>query len=177
MRRAARRALTVVTWTAVACAAAVMLAIGLPYAFGFKSFTVMSGSMEPAIGTGAVVVERPIAPREARVGDVVTFKDPEGTGRLITHRVTSVRLRGDGARFVTKGDANNTAERWNVPADGSIGRVAYDVPKVGYLMVHAGGRYGRLLLLALPALLLAAYEVFRIWRPEPEKGAHGEAAA
>jgi signal peptidase len=177
VRRAARRALRTATLATVACAAAVVLAIGLPHAFGFKSFTVMSGSMEPAIGTGAVVVERPIAPREARVGDVVTFKDPEGGERLITHRVKSVRVRGGTARFVTKGDANNAVERWSVPAEGGIGRVAYDVPKVGYLMVYAGGRYGRILLLALPALLLAAYEVARIWRPEREKGGHGEVAA
>ena len=177
MRLAARRALTVATWAVVACAAAVALAIGLPHAFGFKSFTVMSGSMEPAIGTGAVVVERPIAPREARVGDVVTFKDPEGGERLITHRVKSVRVRGGTARFVTKGDANNTVERWSVPAEGSIGRVAYDVPKVGYLMVYAGGPHGRILLIVLPALMLAAYELVRIWRPAREEGAHGEVAA
>jgi signal peptidase I len=177
VRRVARRGVSVAMWTVVACAAAVALAIGLPNVFGFKSFTVMSGSMEPAIGTGSVVVERPIAPRDARVGDVVTFQDPEGTGRLITHRVTRVRVSGSTASFVTKGDANNTAERWNVPADGSIGRVAYDVPKVGYVMAYAGGRHGRLLLIALPALLLAAFEIARIWRPERQKGAQGGAPA
>jgi signal peptidase len=177
VRRVARGTVSVVTWAVIACAAAVALAVGLPGLFGYKSFTVMSGSMEPAIGTGSVVVERPIAPREARVGDVVTFKDPEGTGRLITHRVTRVRVSGPTASFVTKGDANTTVERWNVPAGGSIGRVAYDVPKVGYAMVLAGGRHGRLLLIALPALLLAAFEIARIWRPERPKGAEGGAPA
>jgi signal peptidase len=175
--RVARRTVSVVTWAVVACAAAVALAVGLPSLFGYKSFTVMSGSMEPAIGTGSVVVERPIAPRNAKVGDVITFKDPEGTGRLITHRVTRVRVSGATASLVTKGDANNTVERWNVPADGSIGRVAYDVPKVGYAMVLAGGRHGRLLLIALPALLLAAFEIARIWRPQRQKGAEGGAPA
>lgn len=177
MRRAVGRTITVATWGVVACAAAVALAVGLPHLFGFKSFTVMSGSMEPAIGTGAVVVERPIAPSEARVGDVVTFKDPEGGDRLITHRVESVRVRGGTARFVTKGDANNTVERWNVQADGSIGRVLYDVPKVGYVMAYAGGRHGRMLLLVLPVLLLAGYELVRIWRPERQKGAPRDVAA
>jgi signal peptidase I len=171
VKRIARRAVSVATWLVVACAAAVAIAVGLPSVLGFKSFTVMSGSMEPAIGTGSVVVERPIAPSEARVGDVVTFKDPEGTGRLITHRVTRVRFSGATASFVTKGDANNNSERWTVPADGSIGRVAYHVPKVGYAMAYAGGRNGRLLLIVLPALLLAAFEIARIWRPDEAKGA------
>jgi signal peptidase len=88
-----------------------------------------------------------------------------------------MRVNGATASFVTKGDANNTAERWNVPADGSIGRVAYDVPKVGYAMAYMGGRHGRLLLIALPALLLAAFEITRIWRPERPKGAEGGARA
>jgi signal peptidase I len=171
--RVARRAVSILTWTVVACAAAVALAVGLPHLFGFKSFTVMSGSMEPAIGTGSVVVERPIAPTEAKVGDVVTFKDPEGTGKLITHRVARVRVSGPTASFVTKGDANNTAERWNVPADGSIGRVEYHVPKVGYAMSYVGGRNGKLLLVVLPALLLAAFEIARIWRPEAKGAGDG----
>jgi signal peptidase len=171
VRRVARRTLSIVTWLVVAVAAAVAIAVGLPYLFGFKSFTVMSGSMEPAIGTGSVVVERPIAPTEAQVGDVVTFKDPEGTGRLITHRVTRMSVSGATASFVTKGDANNKSERWNIPAGGSIGRVEYHVPKVGYAMAYAGSRNGRLLLIVLPALLLAAFELARIWRPEEQKGA------
>jgi len=161
--RTARR---IMAWLLIAGVGSVALAVALPYAFGYKSFTVMSGSMEPAISTGDMVVEETIAPRDARVSDVVTFKDPEHEGRLVTHRLKRVRFEGGVARMVTKGDANNTVERWNVPADGSIGRVEYAVPKVGYIVHHAGSRNGRLLLLVLPALLLALLELVRIWRPE-----------
>jgi hypothetical protein len=44
-------------------------------------------------------------------------------------------------------------------------------------MAYAGGRHGRLLLIALPALLLAAFEIARIWRPKRQKGAQGGAPA
>ena len=44
---------------------------------GSRRFAVLSGSMEPTIATGDVVVVDKIAPLEARVGDVVTFRSPE----------------------------------------------------------------------------------------------------
>src|SRR5918999_5925743 len=133
--------------------------------------------MEPAIRTGDMVVVRPISPAEVRAGEVLTFRDPADRSRLITHRLSSFRARSGGFEMVTRGDANNTAERWSISASGSLGRVAYRVPYAGYLLDQLGGRTGRLLLIAPPALLLAAYEVARIWRPERARGATGEAAA
>ena len=51
-----------------------------PYALGGRSYTVMSGSMEPRIHTGDVVAEERIAPRDMRSGDIVTFQDPDVRG-------------------------------------------------------------------------------------------------
>jgi hypothetical protein len=66
--------------------------------------------------------------------------------------------------MVTKGDANNTVERWSVPVGASIGRVRYRIPVIGYALATASGRYGRLLLIALPAVALAAFELAALWR-------------
>ena len=147
------------------------------YPIGYRPFTVLSGSMEPAIGTGDVVVDSSIRPFDARVGDVVTFQDPQDRSRLITHRLRRIRARGGMVEMVTKGDANNTTERWTVAADGRIGRVEYRVPKAGYALAFLGGKNGKLLLIALPALLLGAYELVRIWRPRPAKEETPDAAA
>lgn len=146
-------------------AAALLLAVGLSFALGYKTFSVLSGSMEPAIHTGDAVVDEQIHPLEARVGDVVTFHDPTRGGALVTHRVRSIRRHGAMVAVVTKGDANNTVERWNVPVDGHIGRVVHRLPAAGRVIVTARGRYGQLLLIALPALCLGIYELGRIWRP------------
>ena len=142
-----------------------LLAVGVSFALGYRTFAVLSGSMEPAIHGGDAVVDEPIPPRAARVGDVVTFKDPGRGGKLVTHRVRSVRPHGATVAMITKGDANNAVERWNVPASGSIGRVRYRLTAAGRAIALARGSYGRLLLIALPALLLGLYELNRIWRP------------
>jgi signal peptidase len=155
-------------WTAVGLAVGIVLAVGVPWLLGAKSLAVMSGSMAPAVETGDVVVTETISPTEARVGDVVTFRDPRGSERLITHRLHGFRLSGGRFRAVTKGDANNTVERWSVPSGGQIGRVVYRVPKLGYATARIRSSVLGPLLLSVSALGLALLALTGIWRP-----AHG----
>jgi signal peptidase I len=160
-----RRLQMLVLWIGLGLLFGTLLAAVAPQLAGYRSFTVRSGSMTPAIETGDVVVTKPIPPLTARVGDVVTFVDPEGTGRLFSHRVQSVRAVSGGVAFVTRGDANTSTERWRVPVDGSIGRVAYRIPKVGYALSWIDRGPARLALIAIPALLLLWTALVRIWRP------------
>ena len=142
-------------WLAVGTAVAVLVAVSWIVPFGGRALSVMSGSMSPAIETGDVVVSRGVSPLAIRRGDVITFRDPTDAERLITHRVKEVRISGGEARFVTKGDANNSAERWAVPLDGEVGLVVYRLPKLGYGLAWLGH--------PLAKLLLGAYELRRIW--------------
>jgi signal peptidase len=152
-------------WAALAIAALLVAAIALPLAFGARPHTVLTGSMEPAIAAGDVVIDARISPTAAEVGDVVTFRDPEDQSRLITHRVRSIRRAGSHLWFVTQGDANNTTEHWRIAGGGELGRVAYTVPWVGHAAVLTHTPLGLALLLVLPLLLLGLDELVRIWRP------------
>ena len=170
-----RRLAGLAGWAVLAAGVALALAIAGPLAFGDRPHTDLSGSMEPAISPGDVVIDEQIPPTAARVGDVVTFRDPEDQGKLLTHRVVKVRRAGSHFWFVTKGDANNTRERWRVAAGGEIGRVLYTVPWVGHVAVLARTPLGWALLVAVPLLLLAAEELVRIWRPRPRPRGEGDA--
>jgi signal peptidase len=161
---------------AVGMVVALVLAAAVPAVFGGRTFTVMSGSMEPNVSTGDLVMTASISPGEAKTGDVVTFTDPEQNDRLLTHRVASAIDRDGDYSFVTKGDANNTVERWTVPADGRIGRVLYRVPKAGYALAIGRTPAGRLALITIPALLLAAFALLAIWRPRKEEAPDAPAA-
>ena len=61
--------------------------------FGWSVDTVFSGSMEPQLEVGGVVVTRHVAAEEIQVGDIITFYPP-ASEQLTSHRVTAV---GDGA--------------------------------------------------------------------------------
>jgi signal peptidase I len=160
-------------WGALAAAVLLALAIALPLAFGARPHTVLTGSMEPAISPGDVVIDERISPTAVAVGDVVTFRDPEDQSRLITHRVRSIRRDGAHLWFITQGDANNTTERWRVAADGELGRVAYSVPWVGHVAVLSHTPLGLALFLFVPLLLLGLDELLRIWRPSGGRVSHG----
>jgi signal peptidase I len=159
----ARAARILVLYLALGFAGGLLLAIALPLAFGARPLVVLSGSMEPTLDTGDVVVVKRVGPEQAHVGDVVTYRNPEGS--LVTHRVRSVRRHGHRFELVTKGDANNASERWTMEADGELSRALYRVPLAGRLLAHTSSRQGKLLLIVAPLLLLGALEIRRIWRP------------
>lgn len=159
----ARLARTLALYVVLGFAGGLLLAIALPLAFGARPLVVLSGSMEPTLTTGDVVVVRRVAPREVEVGDVVTYRNPEGN--LVTHRVRGVRPRGPRFEIVTKGDANNAAERWMIEGDGELSRAAYRVPLAGRVLARTSSRQGKLALIVAPLLLLGAWEIRRIWRP------------
>jgi signal peptidase I len=144
-------------------AAGVLLALTVPLAIGARPLVVLSGSMEPTLAVGDVVVAKRIRPGDAHVGDVVTFRDPEGT--LTTHRVRAVRRRGRQFEFVTQGDANNARERWTMDGDGELSRALYRVPLAGHVLARTSSLGGKLALLWGTLLVLGAWEVRRIWRP------------
>ena len=164
MMRPVINALAFVMLGVVAVLAVAVLA---PYAGGGRSYSVMSGSMEPRIHTGDVVADARVAVRDVVVGDIVTFPDPQTRGRLITHRVRSIRIHGDRASVVTKGDANTSTEHWSIAAGGSLGRVDYRVAKAGYVLAFTRRPEGRIVLVVIPALLLALLELTRIWGRRP----------
>jgi signal peptidase I len=145
------------------------LVLTLPALTGHRSMTVLTGSMEPTLETGSVVVDEVIHPTEARIGDIVTFTDPSNPGRLITHRLRSARVEGNTAHMVTKGDANDTVEKWSVPVDGEIGRVIYHVPKLGYVRALVGTRQGYVVLM-VALLLLGGWVLMDVWRPRGPAG-------
>jgi signal peptidase len=164
-----------VGWAIMVAGAILALLVAAPLALGDHPHTDLTGSMEPVISPGDVVINEEIKPTAAKVGDIVTFRDPEDQAKMLTHRVVSVHRAGPDLKFVTQGDANNTQEHWQVPIDGQIGRVLYTVPWVGHIAVLARTKLGWALLVGIPLLLLAGGELLRIWRPRRRPG-EGDAA-
>jgi len=129
----------------------------------FKSLVVLSGSMEPKIHVGSVVVVKP-APTYA-VGDIVTFPHPTSPADLITHRIESI----ENGVIKTKGDANKTPDNWEVAVGDVVGQVRFSIPYLGYAVNFAKTPKGFVLFIILPALLIIFNEILAIKR-EIEKG-------
>lgn len=137
---------------------ALMLAVALPLAAGVRAHPIDAGSTGDTLRPGGGVITVPIAPRHATVGDLVTFPAPGG-GDLVTRRVVRIELIGAIAAVETRRDGATGSERWQVAADGSIGRVVGQVPLLGHLLGAFLSTAGRVLLLGTPAVGLAVLAV------------------
>lgn len=124
---------------AVLLAVSLALAVAVvPAVVGGSTLTVLSGSMEPTLPVGSVVVVRPRPPAEIAVGDVITFlaRDPASDAtRVVTHRVVEVL---PGPEFRTRGDANPDPDPGLVAAADVRGVRWYSVPWVGGLLTPIG---------------------------------------
>ena len=92
--------------------------------FGFNFFRVQSGSMEPTLQIGDVIMVQKTSAKDIHKGDIVSYKADEGEmdGNIVTHRViTEPRSQGDGYILLTQGDANDLPDP-EITSDQLIGK-------------------------------------------------------
>lgn len=125
MRRAIK-----LTENVLFAAAVIVMACSLICQFaGIKPVVVMSGSMEPAIGTGSLAFID-TGDREVFKGDVISFRSGD---LMVTHRV--IEITNDGYR--TKGDNNDTADIGIVKDSDVEGKILFSIPGAGFALKTA----------------------------------------
>lgn len=145
---------------AAACLAAILLFNWS--ALGWKALAVPTGSMQPHIKSGSIVVVKSVPNSSLKVGDVITYTNPQNKKATITHRIVETRLVGGKIPgYLTKGDANPSAD---IPIVGGQvqGKVIAAIPYAGTVMAWTHTIIGLLLIIYLPALLVIIREVRRL---------------
>ncbi|MBD8729285.1 hypothetical protein [Frigoribacterium sp. CFBP 13707] len=125
-----------------------------PAVLGWHPTTVVTGSMEPRIRVGDVVVSRPVPMDLVQTGHVLLADDPDQPGHLRLHRYAEALA---GGLMVTKGDANAAADSTPIGASAVHGVGFLRVPSIGMPVVWAReGRWVPLAMVALGVLVLLA---------------------
>src|SRR5215471_7037876 len=125
---------TLATIVVLVSVAVLFLADEIPRLAGPTPYTVRSGSMEPTLPKGSLIVVRHVDPHDIRIGTVVTFQVRSGDPEVATHRVVGAGTTVRGAHvYRTKGDANNAVDPAPVTDAQIRGRTWYVVPYLGYL--------------------------------------------
>lgn len=131
-----------------------------------KLFTVQSGSMEPAIRVGSLIVVKPSDTYS--VGDIVNIKEPADPDISVTHRIVEVEEADNQIHYITKGDANESADTEKRSHENIVGKMIFKMPLMGYLISFGRTPEGLLLLVIIPALIIIFREVMSI-RDEAKK--------
>lgn len=101
----------------------------VPSIFGYKPFIVLSGSMQPNIMVGDLVLVKNVDAKELKVNDVIAFRD--GDKIVTTHRIVDTDTSTGEKCFVTKGDSNNTKDEKLVCKNKIEGKMVKRIPKLG----------------------------------------------
>jgi signal peptidase len=128
----------------------------VPDFLGYKPFIVLSGSMEPAIQAGDLIITKVIEPEKVAEGDIIAFQAEKNT--IVTHRVTDVRTE-EGLSFLTRGDANTGADAKAVGVGELEGIYLCRLAGVGNFAMFLQTPLGMLLFVITPLCLFILYDV------------------
>ncbi|MGN0249751.1 MAG: signal peptidase I [Oliverpabstia sp.] len=123
----------------------------LPGIFRIEPRIVMSGSMEPAVSTGSIVyIAKNVKPELIEERDIIAFR--VGDRMQVMHRV--MKVDKEEKTFITKGDANASADIGPVGYDSYEGKVIGHIPSIGYLVQKLQSRVGMMVMCGCIVLLV-----------------------
>jgi signal peptidase I len=157
-----------------AALAAIML---LPPLLGYQRYVITGKSMTGTYDRGSVVFDKVVPTAQLKVGDVITYVPPPGSGPSgkVTHRIVSIRTKGGSRVYRTKGDANAVADPWTFHLDQPTqARVDGHVAYVGYVYAALSDPSKRFLVIGIPAILIAIYTFLTFFREAGEEARREE---
>lgn len=147
-----KQAVKIIAFSGKLIVAAAALSAGILvvlFVCGNRFYIVRSGSMEPAVHTGdLVIVNSRYDYEKVAPGDIITYQAPNGA--LVTHRVVKVSSEG----IETKGDANNLSDGISAGEENYLGRAWISVPKLGFVSSAALSKRGRILIITAAAAMV-----------------------
>ncbi len=131
----------------------------VPDFMGYKPFIVLSGSMEPAILTGDMILTRETAAENISQDDIITFRTDRSADAAVTHRVTGIMNENGTVSFLTKGDANVGSDASAVTAEMLEGIYLGRVGGIGHLAMFLQTPMGLLIFVVTPLCLFIVYDM------------------
>ena len=141
----------------------------VPSVMGWEQYVIVSGSMTGTYDRGSLVFDEVVPVKTLEVGDVITYRPPRGSGPegLVTHRISSIGRdpKTKVAVFRTKGDANTVADPWTFTLPNrQQARVVTGAPYMGFVLAALAQRKLRMVLVGIPALVIALIVLGGLWR-------------
>ncbi len=143
-------------------ALAITLTMSVAPIFGHAVVSNNGTSMVPTFNDGDGLWVKQLDLAEVKVGDVLVAIQRPGS-KPVDHRVVSIDLRRGGYRIATKGDGNGYTEIWEAELGQTVGIVKGHVPFAGYLVRFAHTMIGRVVLVAILAILVLVLILMRRW--------------
>ena len=133
---ALRRIALGVLWLLASVGAVCAVAWGATAAGLIQPLVVISGSMEPGIMTGDLLIATKTPAEDLRVGDVASLPS-ELTHNLVTHRIQQITSDGEGGYAIAmKGDANAFGDALDYAVAGDVWVPTVQIPGAGTVVMR-----------------------------------------
>lgn len=130
----------------------------------FSPLNVVEGdSMSPTITSNDAVLVASADPAKLKEGDVVVFRDPEGPGQNIIHRIVGLEEKKGSLYAVTKGDGNSVADPFMTPVNRIWGKVSLTLPQAGVFIKYLKSIPGFISCVICPFLVLLLYLIVKCY--------------
>ena len=124
----------------------------IPDFFGFKSFVIISESMEPTIMTGDAILVKEVKQEELKVKDIISFQDGDS---INTHRIVEILEDNGIIKYKTKGDNNKKEDKELVTYDKIEGVYQFRIKGFGKIVEMIKNKMTLVVLLIILVLISA----------------------
>ena len=131
-----------------------------PRAFGFRTYSIITKSMEPVLKKGDVILVQERNTSSYKVGDIITFKGTSGDlkGKIVTHEIVGIKLENGKNIFYTKG-IQNISEDPAVYEDEILGKYIYKFKFFSLIERIMDTKIGFILIIIIPLGYIYFYEI------------------
>lgn len=109
-----------------------------PDFLGFKTYEIVSRSMEDTINKNDIIVVKKVDKNEINENDIISF---DNGNEIITHRIVDIENINGQTLYTTKGDNNRFEDDEKISFEQIEGKYVFKLSKLGYLMNFLKNRY------------------------------------
>lgn len=130
-----------------------------PSFFGIKTYVIISGSMQPELEIGDIVIVKEVDRTELGEGDIISFRQGQS---VITHRISKIILNEQGTIYKTRGDNNNTEDSGTINEEEIEGKVIGTIPFLGKIALMLQGKISIL-------VIIIAFYIYLVYSEKANK--------
>lgn len=129
-----------------------------PSFLGIKAYVIISGSMQPEIEIGDIVITKNAEPDELKKGDIISFRKGQS---VVTHRISEKIMVNDEIQYKTRGDNNNTEDSGTISYNLIEGKVVQVIPVLGKVALMFQGKMAIILFIIVSYIYLLYSDTLR----------------
>lgn len=128
--------------------------------FGYRIFSVATGSMIPKYNINDVLAVKEVNIDELKVGDDITYLGNryDVNGKIVTHRIIDIKVENGKKKYITKG-INAITEDPSIEENQIYGKVIGKIPVITLINHIVKNQYGFFFLIFLPLVIVIFLEI------------------